>query len=203
MPKNLHGGNKHKKGKNKKLVTDNIIDPKLLILAQENQVYALVKKRMGGSYLSVECSDKKIRSALLPGKFKKRVWIYPGDIILCDLGAKGDDDSCLVNHKYRPGEVLLLQSKGYIEFEIQDGEIEYEVEEEQMIIKPQRQEIDLPNYSSDDESEPEHEPEPEPEHEPEPEYNSDSDSDSDSVCDKKYSQKQKNASDDDIDVDDL
>lgn len=117
MPKNLHGGSKHKKGKNTRQEK-----PKntRLVLAEDNQLYALVKKKTGGSTLLVECSDNITRSAIIPGRFYKRVWIDPGDILLCDIDALGARDSCLVNYKYTPTEIAELESTKVISFNRSD-----------------------------------------------------------------------------------
>ena len=68
MPQNKRGGKKFKRGKNKLQQTDKVN----LIYAEDGQTYAIVKKRDGGSRLSVECSDGQIRSGIIPGKFRER-----------------------------------------------------------------------------------------------------------------------------------
>lgn len=117
MPKNLHGGSKHKKGKNTR--QEKPKDTRL-VLAEDNQLYALVKKKTGGSTLLVECSDNITRTAIIPGRFYKRVWIDPGDILLCDIDALGARDSCLVNYKYTATEIAQLESTKAISFNKSD-----------------------------------------------------------------------------------
>ena len=113
MPQNKRGGKKFKRGKNKHQQTDKV----KLIYAEDGQTYAIVKKRDGGSRLSVECSDGKIRSGIIPGKFRKRLWMYPGDVILVSLNINASDNSCTIDHKYNPAEASVLRSHGIISFE--------------------------------------------------------------------------------------
>ena len=118
MPRsNVTGGKHHKKGKKHKgpvnVKLDNAIE-----YAGVDQVYGLVKKKDGGSRLHVECSDGKERSARIPGKFFKKVWMNVGDIVLCDLNVGGDDAICAINKKYTHKDANLLKSQGKISFEV-------------------------------------------------------------------------------------
>lgn len=121
MPKsNITGGKHHKKAKKHRETNDHEIH---LEHASENQIYASVKKRLGGTRLLVLCSDGKERSASIPGKFRRKVWMNTGDIILCNLGVDCDDTCCFVIYKYTNKEASILKSQGKIDFDIiQDKE---------------------------------------------------------------------------------
>jgi len=116
MPnKNVRGGKHYKRVKR----GGNMPPPKTeLNMASDGQIYALVKKKVGGSRISVECSDSIERSAIIPGKFFRRIWINVGDILLCDLNRDGDDSVCYVNHKYTSKDANLLKLRGLISFEV-------------------------------------------------------------------------------------
>nr|QBK88744.1 MAG: translation initiation factor [Mimivirus LCMiAC01] len=88
----------------------------------DNQVYAIVLKKMGGSRLQVKCSDGgKVRSAVIPGKFRKRIWINPGDILLCNIVIMGTrTNSCYIELKYDEESVSRLKRNGELDF-IGDG----------------------------------------------------------------------------------
>jgi len=114
MPLNKRGGKKHKKGKNK---TSDDNTHRRVEYADKGQVYCVVKKRVGGSHLEVLCSDGRIRKAIIPGKFRKRVWMNPNDVILCSLESVGKEDMCYIDHKYHQHDVLTLRSQGLLNFE--------------------------------------------------------------------------------------
>lgn len=117
MPRsNTTGGKYHKKGKKHKGIIENTDNR--LEYAGQNQVYASVKKKAGGSRLILDCSDGKERSGIIPGKFKKKIWMAAGDILLCELNTGGDDYQCYITHKYSPKDAGILKAQGKIDFEI-------------------------------------------------------------------------------------
>jgi len=114
---NTTGGSKHKKQKKHRVVPDQTTDNQIL-LADTNQIYALVKKKTGGSRVTVECSDNKERSAIIPGRFFKKLWFNPGDILLCSLEPNGDDSLCYIEHKYSVKDANTLKFQGKMSFEV-------------------------------------------------------------------------------------
>ena len=145
MPKNTTGGNRHKKGKNKRVVNKDEQHESRIDLANANQVYAIVKSRAGGTRLQVECSDGQKRSAIIPGKFYKKVWMNPGDIILCEL-PDGNTSSCYVIYKYTPKEANTLKVQGHITFDvIQEVDEKDGYKFEDNTITPQKRNLDLNN----------------------------------------------------------
>jgi len=142
MPKNISGGNRHKKAKNKPK-QEEVPQNNRVVLAGESQVYAVVKSRSGGTRLQVECSDGQKRSAIIPGKFYKKIWMNAGDIILCEL-KDADINSCYVIYKYTPKEANVLKSQGRINFDVMQ-----EVDDKQGFkftentVSPQQRNLDL------------------------------------------------------------
>lgn len=115
MPKNK-GGKRFKKGKKGNSNNDDSMgivpeaDP-------QTQVYAIVEKREGGQWLRVKCSDGTSRQCFIRGKFRKRIWMNAGDLILVSLRTDlSDTNKCDVEHKYRPREANYLRSKGHLDF---------------------------------------------------------------------------------------
>lgn len=142
---NLIGGKKHKKGKkNKGIVQTN----KKMETAGKNQIYAIVKKKVGGSRLQVLCSDTKERSAIIPGKFFKKIWINVGDVLLCDTNVSQDDSLCYIVQKYTIKEANKLKELGEISFEVAAEEAD---ESFKFSDHEDEDSIDLPN--SDDSEE--------------------------------------------------
>ncbi len=104
-----------KRGKNnaEEHMTDEEIAKKVR-LPKGNEVMGVVESRLGYGRMSVVCSDKKVRVCRVPGRFKRRIWIREGDVVVVqpwefEGHRKGD-----VVHKYRLVEVDWLRRKGYL-----------------------------------------------------------------------------------------
>lgn len=145
MTINTKGGKKHKKNANKHR-EDNNTNTKNIELAEGSQEYAKVLARLGGSRLSVDCTDGKKRQAIIPGKFKsrRRIWLNAGDILLISIGSTGNPDVCSIDKKYLPREITVLKQKGLINFEndkdTENDNFEFEFKKEDEVnlkIEPQ------------------------------------------------------------------
>ncbi|EQB68236.1 translation initiation factor eIF-1A [Cuniculiplasma divulgatum] len=49
---------------------------------RKGELYGIVEKLSGGSHLSVMCEDGYTRTARIPGKMKKRMWIRENDLVI-------------------------------------------------------------------------------------------------------------------------
>jgi len=112
MPINKLGGKKHKRGKNSSIDTKK----RILVYATEEQLYGKVLKRLGGSRILLSCSDGQERPGIIPGKFRKRVWFNPGDIVLISLDVIGDKTTCSLDLKYDPDQIEILSRKNLLTF---------------------------------------------------------------------------------------
>lgn len=60
--------------------------------------------------MKVYCFDKKERIAKIRGKFRRRVWVNVGDILLVSLREfANDDNKCDIFHVYYSDEVKKLK----------------------------------------------------------------------------------------------
>ncbi len=84
-------------------------------LPQEGDLFALVLRRLGGSWIEVQCSDGKIRKARLTQKVRF-TRIYEGDIILCRpwYGIQPDTRADVI-HKYSKNELKHLLKSDFAE----------------------------------------------------------------------------------------
>lgn len=141
---NQTGGKNHKKYKknNNEAPKEKVL--KLIPLNDKTQVYAIVKKKQGGSRITVLCSDNITRSAIIPGKMYKKVWFNENDVILCDLNM-GTDNLCYITHKYTGKEASKLKDMGHINFEEVGSYFEQEEEEKKEHVNM------FPKSESDDE----------------------------------------------------
>lgn len=151
---NTTGGKHHKKGKKNKgpsnLNNDNKIE-----FAGANQVYSIVKKKIGGKRIVLECSDGKERSGMIPGKLFKKVWLNVGDILLCELDIGSDDSRCHILSKYSAKDANVLKSQGKITFDIteeQQNEVSFKFGETNQESKNLNNMPDIANIRNNDNS---------------------------------------------------
>jgi translation initiation factor 1A len=114
MPKNKKGGNKAKKGSNKRFAeADN--HPFITKDIEGGQEYAKVIKSMGGCppILSIICSDGKERIGVVSGKLRKKVFCNKEDIVLVNL-RDYQDSKCDIIWKYTDRDVKRLVKEGEI-----------------------------------------------------------------------------------------
>jgi translation initiation factor 1A len=108
MP-NAKGGKKFKKGKKQSFNEKALIykDPK------EDQEYGKIMRAMGNGRFEIQCFDGKLRTGILAGNMRKRVWVNKDDIILFSKWEfTTDDDKCSIIHKYDIDEAKRLQREG-------------------------------------------------------------------------------------------
>ena len=107
MPNNF-GGKGFKKGKkgNRSRESRELIlkDP------NENENYGLVKSAKGGGRFDIETPDGLRTMGILPGKYKKRMWINVGDIVLIGIW-DFQVGKCSIIHKYSEEHVHKLIEK--------------------------------------------------------------------------------------------
>jgi len=75
------GGKKQRRGKggNKDEGTK-----RELRIKEEGEEYGEIEKTLGNCRLMVKCSDLIKRNCIIRGKFRKRVWMKAGDVILIE-----------------------------------------------------------------------------------------------------------------------
>lgn len=87
---------------------------------QEATIICGVIRHLGGDYMLVKCLDGMDRKVRIPGKFRKKVWIVEGDIVLIGLWSMGSDKGDVI-HKYSRSEVSKLVERGIIPKEFIDA----------------------------------------------------------------------------------
>jgi translation initiation factor 1A len=108
----MPGKGKGKGGKNRRRAKNAGDEEKReIILKEEGQEYAQVKKMLGNGRLEGDCFDGKTRLCHIRGKMRKKVWINTGDIIL--IGTRSfQDDKADVILKYTADEARRLKADG-------------------------------------------------------------------------------------------
>src|SRR6056300_842882 len=122
MPRNIKGGKKYKKGKKNTNEQEQNIVKDIYKINGIDQYYGVVEKRLGGLYLSVELLYKKNQKELknsiviahIRGRFRKRVFFNPGDVLL--LSARSTNDNKMDTlYKYNFNEIQQLKNEGEID----------------------------------------------------------------------------------------
>ncbi|NIO23094.1 MAG: translation initiation factor eIF-1A [Candidatus Aenigmarchaeota archaeon] len=82
---------------------------------RENEILGIVEDMLGGGRFRVNCTDKRTRICRVSGKFKRRQWIRPGDVVLVKPWEVQGDERGDVVWKYRRAQIDWLKKKGYLE----------------------------------------------------------------------------------------
>lgn len=118
VKKNSKGGKKHRRGKKGDSEPIKVNAP----LKKDGQAYAFVTKMLGNRRIMAKLThqldesqvNQSERLCIIPGKFKRRVWINKGDIILVGTRDGYSDNKCDVMYKYTPAEAKQLVKQGEI-----------------------------------------------------------------------------------------
>lgn len=80
----------------------------------KNQLIGMVTQRLGGNRMSVLATDKKIRNCRVPGRFSRRFWIRPKDIVLIEPWQYDNEKADIVHH-YKGNELNQLRKRGLLD----------------------------------------------------------------------------------------
>ena len=85
-----------------------------LRLPEDDEVFAVVEDMLGANRIAVRCADGVARTARIPGRMRKRVWIREGDVVLVDPW-DWQDEKADVTWRYDKQDADRLRSEGHIE----------------------------------------------------------------------------------------
>ena len=84
-----------------------------LRMPDDDEVFAEVVEMLGANRVTVRCADGKERTARIPGRMQKRVWIREDDIVLVEpwdwQDEKGD-----ISWRYEKSEAEQLREEGHL-----------------------------------------------------------------------------------------
>jgi len=79
------------------------------------EILGIVKRRVGGSRMFVNCLDGKERMCRIPGSKRRGLWVRENDVVIIEPWELGGDKKGDVVFKYRSkAEVAFLKRKGYL-----------------------------------------------------------------------------------------
>ena len=84
-------------------------------LPHKGEFIGKVIQRLGGNKMEVKCNDGKTRNSRVPGRFRRKFWLRPGDFVIVKPW-EFDDDKADIIFQYRKGPaVSQLKRKGLLD----------------------------------------------------------------------------------------
>lgn len=84
---------------------------------RSGQVIGKVEQMMGYGKMKVKCTDGKTRLCRIPGKFRRRLWIKVGNIVLVEPWELSRDERGDIIYRYKRSQAKWLVKKGYLDKE--------------------------------------------------------------------------------------
>mgnify|MGYP000005856479 FL=1 len=85
-----------------------------LRMPDEDEVFAIVEEMLGANRVQVRCMDGQERTARIPGKMQKRIWIREDDVVLVDPW-DWQDEKADITWRYEKQEADQLREEGHIQ----------------------------------------------------------------------------------------
>jgi translation initiation factor 1A len=79
------------------------------------EMLGIIEEMLGGGRFRVKCRDKNTRICRVSGKFKKKQWIRPGDVVLLEPWEVESDEKGNIIWKYRKAQVEWLTRNGFLD----------------------------------------------------------------------------------------
>ncbi|KAB7514482.1 MULTISPECIES: translation initiation factor eIF-1A [Halosegnis] len=89
------------------------MDNEELRLPGDDEVFARVEQMQGANRVAVQCADGKQRTARIPGRMQKRVWIRDDDIVLVEPW-DWQDEKADVTWRYDNRAAERLREEGHV-----------------------------------------------------------------------------------------
>ncbi|QDX40103.1 translation initiation factor eIF-1A [Salarchaeum sp. JOR-1] len=87
---------------------------KNLRMPDEDEVFAEVTDMLGANRVNVRCADGTERTARIPGRMQKRIWIREGDIVLVEPW-DWQDEKADVTWRYEKADAEQLREEGHLD----------------------------------------------------------------------------------------
>ena len=83
-------------------------------LPRKNEIFGVITNLLGASRFDVACQDGKARLCRIPGKFRKRITINVGDIVLIEPWSVESDAKGDIIWIYTRTQASWLRNRGYV-----------------------------------------------------------------------------------------
>lgn len=95
-------------GENSENISSRIRNPR------GRELIGVILQRLGGNRMDIKSTDGIIRNCKVPGRYKRRLWLRPKDIVLI-IPDEFNDKKGEIVYKYKPAELTQLRKKGIID----------------------------------------------------------------------------------------
>ena len=85
-----------------------------LRMPEEDELFAVVTGMLGANRIEVRCMDGTDRTARIPGRMQKRVWIREGDVVLVSPW-DWQEEKADVEWRYDKGDADRLREEGHVQ----------------------------------------------------------------------------------------
>jgi translation initiation factor 1A len=85
-----------------------------LRMPDDDEVFAVVTEMLGANRVKVRCMDGVERTARIPGKMQKRIWIREDDVVLVSPW-DWQDEKADISWRYEKQEADQLREEGHIQ----------------------------------------------------------------------------------------
>jgi len=82
-------------------------------LPDDDEVLGVVESMLGANRLKVRCMDGETRTARIPGRMKKRVWINEDDVVIVEPW-DWQDEKADVKWRYDSQQADQLRREGHL-----------------------------------------------------------------------------------------
>jgi translation initiation factor 1A len=81
---------------------------------RNKELIGVILQRLGGNRMEVKATDGKTRNCRVPGRYRRRLWLRPKDIILI-IPDEFNDDKADIIYKYHSSAINQLRRRGILD----------------------------------------------------------------------------------------
>jgi translation initiation factor 1A len=86
-------------------------------LPRGKEVLGIIEQRLGSSRMMVKCFDGNSRVCRVPGRFKRRLWLREGNIVLVEPWEFQSKEKGDIIYNYSKAAIEWLKRRGYVKIE--------------------------------------------------------------------------------------
>lgn len=79
-----------------------------------NEMFGIIEEMLGSSRFRISCKDGKVRMCRIPGRFRKRLKVSVGDIVLVEPWIVESDEKADIVWIYNRTHASWLRKKGAV-----------------------------------------------------------------------------------------